>query len=61
MGFRCFVTEVLQEMLVMKTSLYIKIYLNTVKVPERVQFWHENVHLSANHSSAFLSRRAVIG
>ena len=34
---------------------------NTVKVPERVRFWHENVHLSANHSSASLSRRAVIG
>ena len=35
--------------------------LYTVKVPERVQSWHENVHLSANHSSAFLSGRAVIG
>ena len=33
----------------------------TVKVTERVRFWHENVHLSANHSSAFLSGRAVIG
>ena len=33
----------------------------TVKVPERVRFGHENVHLSANHSSAFLTRRAVIG
>ena len=22
----------------------------TVKVPECVRFWHENVHLSANHS-----------
>ena len=27
----------------------------TVKVPECVRFGHENVHLSANHSSAFLS------
>ena len=33
----------------------------TVKVPERVRFWHENVNLSANHSSAFLTRGAVIG
>ena len=24
----------------------------TVKVPERVRFRHENVHLSANHSSS---------
>ena len=36
-------------------------FFNTVKVPERVQFWHENVHLSANQSTAFLTRRAVIG
>ena len=34
--------------------------LCTVEVPERVRFWHENVHLLANHSSALLSRRAVI-
>ena len=33
----------------------------TVKATERVQFWHENVPLLANHSSALLSRRAVIG
>ena len=33
----------------------------TVKVPERVRFWHEKVHNSANHISAFLSRRVVIG
>ena len=38
--------------------LYLR---STVKVPVRVQFWHKNVHLSANHSSAFHVRRAVIG
>ena len=31
----------------------------SVKVPEPVRFWHENVHLSANHSPAFLARRDV--
>ena len=31
-----------------------------VKVPERVRFWQENVHLSANDSLAFLSRRTLI-
>ena len=25
--------------------------LRTVKAPERVRFWHENVYLSANHST----------
>ena len=33
----------------------------TVKVPERVQFGHENVPLSANHSSTFITKRALIG
>ena len=26
-------------------------FLPTVKVPERVRFWHENVQLSTNQSS----------
>ena len=30
--------------------------LGTVKVPVRVQFWHKNVYLSANHRLAFLKR-----
>ena len=35
-------------------------FLCTVKVPERVRFWHENVQLSINHS--FLKESwAVIG
>ena len=34
---------------------------STVKVPERVQFRHENVHLSANHSSSWKQSWAVIG
>ena len=35
-------------------------FLSTVKVPERVRFWHEKVHLSANHSSSCKKRWAVI-
>ena len=37
-------------------------WCNTVKVPERVRFWHENVHvLLANHSSSCQKCWAVIG
>ena len=32
----------------------------TVKDPERVRYWHENVQLSINHNSSSLARRAVI-
>ena len=32
-----------------KRSIFL---VGTVKVPERVRFWHENVHLSANQSSS---------
>ena len=31
------------------------------QVPDRVGFRRENVHLLANHNSAFLTGRAVIG
>ena len=33
----------------------------TVKFPERVRFWHENVHFSVNHSSSCKKSYAVIG
>ena len=33
----------------------------TVKVPEGVRFWHENVHFSVNHSSSCKKSYAVIG
>ena len=34
---------------------------STVNVLERVRFWHKKVHLLANNSFAFLTRRAAIG
>ena len=33
----------------------------SVKAPERVRFWHENVRLSASHGSDLLTRRGLIG
>ena len=45
----------------LKSPFSLLTLMNTVKVSERVRFWHGNVHLLANHSSALLSRRAVIG
>ena len=41
--------------------LHKKHKLLTVKVPERVRFWHENVHLSANHNCSGKKSRGVIG
>ena len=37
------------------------VYLYTVKVPERVRFWHENVQLSTNHSSSSKESVAIFG
>ena len=41
--------------------LHKKYKLLTVKDPERVRFWHENVQLSANHNSSGKKSWAVIG
>ena len=43
------------------TTDFFRLTPITVKVPERVRFWHGNVHLSAYHSSSCKKSWAVTG
>ena len=44
-----------------QTAICVLLVRCTVQVSERVRFWNENVHLSANHSPSCKKRWAVIG
>ena len=61
--YSIYTREIKEAILWRVESVYVFGYSRTltVRVPERVRFWHEIGHLSANHSSASFSRRAVIG